>query len=132
MTAVERIHALWSAFRSGGVPAALAHVDEECEWIPGPELPRARALRGAAEVRAYLERLADDGVRLEPSLHTCEEVGDGAVLVGGRMRVVSRASLSDSPLFWLYRLHGGRVVRVESYACRRDALAAAGALARAA
>ncbi len=43
------------------------------------------------------------------------------------MRVVSRAALSDSPLFWLYRTDGERVVRVESFASREDALTAASA-----
>ena len=77
-------------------------------------------------MRAYLERVAHDGVRVEPTLHGCEEVG-GQVVVGGRMRVVSPNVLSDSPLFWLYRMRAGRVARVETYASRRAALDAAAA-----
>ncbi|MDQ4124982.1 MAG: hypothetical protein M3134_05200 [Actinomycetota bacterium] len=127
MTGVEHVHALWSTFETQGPLATLAHVDDECEWVPSPDLPEGRPIRGAAAMRSYLEQLTRAGVRFEPALHTCEAVGDGAVLVGGRMRVVSSAALSDTPLFWVYRLEGERVVRIESYASRREALTAAAA-----
>ena len=122
MTAAEQVRALWDAFASRGL-ATLDRLDDECEWDATPEFPDAPA-RGGREMRAYLERLAQDGVRVEPTLHTCEEIGDH-VVVGGRMRVVSPTVLSDSPLFWLYRIRGGRVCRIESYASRRAALDAA-------
>ncbi|HEX2086738.1 MAG TPA: nuclear transport factor 2 family protein [Solirubrobacteraceae bacterium] len=124
MSPVEQVHALWSAFASRGPLASLDHVAEECEWIPSADLPHDRPVRGAAAMREYVERLDRQGVRIEPALHTCEQLGDD-VLVGGRMRVVSRAALIDSPLFWLYRVRGGRVVRIESYVSRADALRAA-------
>ncbi|MDQ3740861.1 MAG: nuclear transport factor 2 family protein [Actinomycetota bacterium] len=126
MTAVEHVHALWSTFETQGALARLSHVDEECEWVPSGEFPEARPIRGAAAMRAYLEQLTRDGVRFEPALHTCEAIGD-RVVVGGRIRVVSSAALSDSPLFWVYRLRDERVVRIESYASRREALTAAAA-----
>ena len=125
MTAAERIRALWDSFASGTGLAALDQLGDDCEWVTSPEFPDAPA-RGGRAMRAYLERLAHDGVRLEPTLHSCEPVGDH-VVVGGRMRVVSRNLLSDSPLFWLYRMRAGRVARVETYASRRAALDAAAA-----
>ena len=125
MTAVQQIHALWSAFETAGPFAALPYVDAECEWIPSEDLPGAQPLHGTEAMRSYVERLSGDGVRIEPALHTCEALADDTVLVGGRLRVVSRASLSDSPLFWLYRVRDGRIVRIESYATRNGALAAA-------
>lgn len=124
MTPVEHVHALWRAFARAGPLASLEHVDADCEWIPPPELPGSAPVRGANAIRAYVERLIEAGVDLEPAMHTCEQVGED-VLVAGRMRVVSRAALSDSPHFWLCRLRGGRVVRIESYGCRTDALSAA-------
>ncbi len=127
MTAVERVHALWAAWERGGLTATLEHVDEGCEWMPSADLPDPRLLRGSDEVRDYLDRLRREGTRFEPALHTFEALDEETVLVGGRMRVVSRAALSDSPLFWLYRTDGERVVRVESFASREDALTAASA-----
>jgi ketosteroid isomerase-like protein len=124
VSAVEQVHALWSAFATGGVLATLDHVDEDCEWIPSSDFPDARPIQGPAEMRAYIERLTRDGVRFEPTLHTCEPVDDDTVLVGGRMRIVSRASLTDSPLFWVYRTRDERVVRIEAFGCRREALRA--------
>ncbi|HEV2812242.1 MAG TPA: nuclear transport factor 2 family protein [Solirubrobacteraceae bacterium] len=126
MTSVEHVHALWSALESGGPLAALELIDDECEWVPSPDFPEGRPIRGAQEMRAYLDELTRNGVRFEPALHTCEAVGDH-VLVGGRIRVVSRAALSDSPLFWVYRMRGERVSRIESYPSRRDALSAVAA-----
>ena len=124
MTPVEQVHALWSAFASGGALAALEHVDEDCEWLPAPDVPGGETVRGPVEMRAQLERLEAEGVRVEPSLHSCEAVGDH-VVAGGRMRIASPAMLADSPYFWLYVMRGGRVVRVESHASQRDALDAA-------
>jgi ketosteroid isomerase-like protein len=131
VTAVDQVHALWAAYATGGALATLEHVDDDCEWIMSREFPEARGVRGAAEMREYLERLTRDGIRFEPSLHTCEQVGEHAVLVGGRMRIVSRAALSDSPLFWVYRTRDERVIRIESYPSRREALDAVGRLAAA-
>jgi ketosteroid isomerase-like protein len=123
MTSVDRVTALWSAFAAGGPLATLDHLHEDCEWVPSPDLPAASAIHGADAIRGLLERMRSDGVRIEPTLHSCEAIGD-RVVVCGRMRIVSRAALSDSPLFWVYRLRDERVVRVEAYPCRRDALAA--------
>ena len=125
MSALDQVQALWSVYRSRGMLASLDHVDEHCEWIPPPSLADGRPIQGAAQMRRYIERLETNGVRFEPVLHTCEEVGDGVVVAGGRMRVVSEAALSDSPLYWVYRVEGERLVRIESYPCRSDALAAA-------
>jgi ketosteroid isomerase-like protein len=125
MTPVEQVHAMWSAYASGGALAALDLVDDDCEWLPSPDFPGARAIRGQTALRAYAERLQVDGVRVEPTLRTCEAVGDEVVVVGGRLRIVSPRMLADSPHFWLYRMREGRVARVESYASQRDALAAA-------
>lgn len=127
MTPVEQVHALWSAFETQGALESLRYVDAECEWVPSPDVRGGRPIRGADAMRDYLRQLTRDGVRFEPALHTCEPIGDDAVLVGGRMRVVSSAALSDSPLFWVYRVRAERVVRIESYPCRRDALTAADA-----
>ncbi len=123
MTSVDQVNALWSAFASDGPLATLDHLHEDCEWVPSPDVAASHVIHGTDAMRGYLERMRSAGVRIEPTLHTCEAVGD-QVVVCGRLRVVSRAALSDSPLFWVYRLRDERVVRVESYACRRDALAA--------
>jgi ketosteroid isomerase-like protein len=126
MTAVEQVHALWSAFASGGPLATLDHVDEDCEWIPSPDFPGPHAaVRGPSAMRAYFEQLTAAGVRVEPTVRTYEAVGDDVVVVAGRIRIVSPRMLADSPHFWLYRVRDGRVARVESYASQRDALAAA-------
>ena len=125
MSSVTEVQALWSVYETRGPLATLDRLPEDCEWVPPSELPSAGPIRGAAEMRAYLARLEDDGVRLEHSVHTCEELDEHVVLVGGRMRVVAKAALFDSPLFWLCRMRDERIVRIESYACRRDALSAA-------
>ncbi len=41
------------------------------------------------------------------------------------MRVVAKAALFDSPLYWLCRMRDAQIVRIESYASRSDALTAA-------
>ena len=124
MTPADRVHALWDAFAIGGALATLDYVHEDFEWVPSPDVANGRAIHGASAIRGYLEGLQREGVRIEPTLHSCEAHGD-LVVVCGRMRVVSRAALSDSPVFWVYEVRDEQVVRVAAYACRRDALAAA-------
>jgi ketosteroid isomerase-like protein len=124
MTAVDRVNALWNALEARGPLATLDHVHEECEWVPAPDVAAAKPIHGAGAIRGHLEALDREGVRIEPTLHSCEAAGDN-VVVCGRMRIVSRATLSDSPLFWVYRVREGRVIRIEAFACRRDAYAAA-------
>ena len=127
MSPVRRIQALWSVYESVGQRAMLEHLPDECEWVPPEDLPDAHVVRGPDEIRAYLKRLRRDGVRLEPALHTYELLDEHVVLVRGRMRVVANSTLADSPLYWLCRMRGDDVVRIESYACRDDALVAAAA-----
>ena len=125
---VSQIRALWSVYEAAGPLATLDRLPDDCEWVPPTDLPAAeQTIRGANEIRAYLKRLDHAGVRLEHSMHTCEALDEHVVLVGGRMRVASKASLCDSPLFWLCRMRDERIVRIESYASRSDALSAAAA-----
>ncbi len=127
MSALDRVHALWSVYHARGMLASLEHVDADCEWVLAPQFAGGRPIQGAAEMREYIERLEGSGVHFEPILHTCEQVAENVVVAAGRMRVLSNARLSDSPLFVVYRVEGERLVRIESYACRREALAAAAA-----
>ena len=125
MAALDRVQALWSTYRTRGMLASLDWIDEECEWVPSPSLRGGEPIQGASKMREYLERLERSGIRFEPVLHTFEQVAEDVVVAAGRMRVVSNAALSDSPLFWVYRVRGERLVRIESYPCRSEALAAA-------
>ena len=127
MSPLHRIQALWSVYEALGPFATIEQLPEECEWVPPPDLPDAEIIRGPQEIGAYLQRLGREGVRLEPAMHTCEALDEHLVLVGGRIRVVANAAMTDSPLDWLCRMRGDRVVRIESYACRDEALTAAAA-----
>lgn len=124
VTPADRIQALWELYQRSGPSATLPHLAADCEWTPSADLPPAGTIRGAGEIMAYLERLDRDGVRVESTMNTCEAFDEETVVVGGRVRVVSKAALSDAPLYWVCRLRDGLVARIESYPCRSDALGA--------
>jgi ketosteroid isomerase-like protein len=121
---LESVRRLWDAYEHGGFAAGVGALGEDVVWVPGAA---EGELRGAAEIRAHLERLRAEGVRLEAEPQRFEVLGDGrVVVVSGSMRVIRPTGLADSPVHWVYRGDGdGRIVRIESYGSRDEAYAAA-------
>jgi ketosteroid isomerase-like protein len=85
---------------------ALMHPDVEAQTTLGREY-----IRGTTGVLAYVRREHDGGPRTELDAHRFVVDGD-EVLAYGRMRVIDRGSLADSPAAWRFRVRAGRVTHM--------------------
>jgi ketosteroid isomerase-like protein len=77
--------------------------------------------KASGDVRRVLQLIEPDvwatigprgEARIEVDAHRLEEDGDEDVLVHGRIRVIDRGSLTDSPAAWRFTVRGGRVMAI--------------------
>jgi ketosteroid isomerase-like protein len=120
---VERVRRLWEAWERGGIDQVLEVVDPDVTWAPYGA--GGRVLRGADELRAYMEDFRDRGELVEANPYSYEEHGH-AVVVSGHLRVRTDRGMTDTQLEWVYHFRAGRLVRFEAYTSREEALAAVG------
>jgi ketosteroid isomerase-like protein len=116
------VQLMWAAFATGGMDAFLAHVEPDAELVPAM-VGRGVTLRGHDEIRRWYASVGDEGRRVESLLYETEAHGDH-VLAHGGLRVIDRAGLADTQVFWLLRMRDGMVSRAESFPSRALALAA--------
>lgn len=119
---VALVERLWHAAQREGVEAIVRLTDPSCTWRPFGA--GGRTLRGHDDLRAFFRGLAGEGVSQEARASSFEPVGE-CVLVTGSLRRRSARGLEDRQLFWLYRVHAGRLVSGEAFTSRADALASA-------
>jgi ketosteroid isomerase-like protein len=119
---VERVQRLWEAFAHGGIDEVVEIVDEDVEWRPYGA--GGRVLRGAEELRAYLEQREAQGDRIEAEVYSYEEYRD-CVLASGHLRIRTSERMTDTQLHWLYTFDGDRLVRFDAFPSRDQAFAAA-------
>jgi anti-anti-sigma factor len=126
---VEVVRALWEAYATGGLEAALDAADEGVVWQP--HVTGGRVFRGTAELREALAALTADGTSIDAELHGIEE-HDGVVLVSGTLRIDRNGACEQSAVHWAYHFRNGRLWRQSTHASRQDALDALFALRTAA
>jgi ketosteroid isomerase-like protein len=125
---VEIVRRTYPAFNRRDIPAFLDSLDPDVEWIPIMAALEERVYRGHDGVRHWLEDLAADWELFEVHTDEFRDLGD-RVLVLGRWRARGRASgvdLEDQPAAWLTELRDGKIVWMQTYSDRREALEAAG------
>jgi ketosteroid isomerase-like protein len=125
---VELAHRGLDALNRGGVDAVIDLCDPEVEWIAIPGfLPDAEDFHGHAGVRAWFEKV---GEALGELHWEAEEItGDGdRLLVALKLRTTGRASGIEGEfrIFQAWTIRGGKLVRLESYLSREEALEATG------
>lgn len=118
----EIVQRVFNLAKAGDVEGYAAHVDPDAMLHP---LVGDRVFRGPDGLREYFRELAGSDTTVDASPFRFEERGD-AVLVPGRIRVRSGGSLTDSPVFWIFKLRDGAIVRTESYGTEEEAEAALG------
>ena len=124
---VELVQGLYRAFNRRDMTSLLALLDPEVEWVPVLAVLEGRVYRGHDDVRRWVEELASDWESFEVSYDEIRDLGD-RVLVFGHWRARGRASggESEQPGTWLYEIKGGKVVRLQTFTNRDEALAAVG------
>jgi ketosteroid isomerase-like protein len=125
---VEIVRGTYPAFNRRDIPAFLASLDPEVEWIPIMAALEGRVYRGHDGVRQWIEDLAADWEHFEVQTEDFVDLGD-RVLVLGHWRARGRGSgieLEDQAAAWLSELRDGKIVKMRTYSDRREALDAAG------
>jgi uncharacterized protein len=125
---VEVVRRAFASFSQGGVPALLAYMDEDIDWVSIPGfLPDARDHRGHDGVVRWFERIEE--VFADPRWELEEVIEAGPrVFVASKLSARGQSSGApvETPLFHVVTLVHARAVRFESYLERSQALEAAG------
>jgi uncharacterized protein len=125
---VDIVRRATDPFNRRDIPALLELLDPDVEWIPIMAALEGRVYRGHEGVRRWFEDLAADWESFETSGVEYRDLGD-RVLVFGSWRARGRASgveLENRPASWLIDLKGGKIVRLQTFTDRAEALEAVG------
>ena len=120
---VEIAQRFLEACASGNLDGALAHADPKIVWNPTQE----GQAEGITAVRATMERWEDSFEDLEVTYEETIDVGDRVLVktqVSGRGRGSGVEVNTRSYMLWT--LQGNKVVRMDEFTERADALEAAG------
>ena len=124
---VELVRRVCDAFNRRDIAAFLELLDPDVEWVPILAVLEGRVYRGHEEIRGWIKDLATDWEFFEVSYEEMRDLGD-RVLVFGHWRARGRTSggQSEQPGTWLYEMKKGKVVRLQTFTNRDEALEAVG------
>jgi ketosteroid isomerase-like protein len=124
---LEVVERLFRAFNRRDMPAFLDLLDPDVEWVPILAILEGRVYRGHVEVQQWVEDLAVDWEFFEVHYEELRDLGD-RVLIFGHWRARGRASgvESEQPATWLYDIKADKVVRLQTFTDRAEALEAVG------
>ena len=116
------------ALNRGGVEAVIDLCDPEVEWVAIPGfLPDAEDFHGHDGVRAWFAKVDET---LQKVQWEAEQIADGGecLFVALKLAAAGRASgiQAELRIFQAWTIRNGRLVRLESYLSRDEALEAAG------
>ena len=113
-----------------GADDLYALLDPEVEWIPATAILEGRSYHGHEGVRQWIEDMKRDWEAFEPRPEEFLDLGDDRVLAAlGSWHARGRGG--DVPLdfpraAWLAQYREGKLVRMQSFTERQEALEAAG------
>jgi ketosteroid isomerase-like protein len=106
--AVQRLFRLRREGRVEEVVELFAHS------MDGVSLADGTRYRSRDEIRGYVQRELSGERRVEVTCTRLVEAGD-RVLVEGRMRLLTRSGLADSPAVWVFRVADGLITEVRPF-----------------
>jgi ketosteroid isomerase-like protein len=112
-----------------GVDDYYEFLDAEIEWIPITALLDGRTYRGPDGVRRWVDDIERDWAVYEIRWKEGLDLGDGRVLAFGVWDCLGRrggVELSFDHATWLIELRDGKLIRLQTFADRSEALEAAG------
>jgi ketosteroid isomerase-like protein len=124
---VQVVHGVYDCWFQGDVTRALEHLDPEIVWEAIPDAPDAGTYRGHAGVRRYMEDWLGDF-----DLHSMDfEDVIGAVdrlVVVQCARATGKGSGVETQLHYAvaYRFREDRIIEIEEFRTKAEALEAAG------
>lgn len=114
----DLVRRLWTAYREGGVEAALPLLDPAVEFVSVD----GTSYEGHDGVRRFFKSFDDQGQTFEASPYSFEGQGD-AVLVAGHRRIRSAHGTSGAYLYFVHVIREGLITRLSAHATRDAALA---------
>jgi ketosteroid isomerase-like protein len=112
-----------------GVDDYYELLDAEIEWIPITALLDGRTYRGPEGVRRWVDDIKRDWAVYEIRWKEGRDLGDGRVLAFGVWDCLGRrggVELSVDQAAWLIELRGDKLIRLQTFVDRSEALEAAG------
>lgn len=112
-----------------GVDDYYELLDAEIEWVPITALLDGRTYRGRESVRRWVDDIKRDWAVYEIRWKEGLDLGDGRILAFGAWDCLGRRGgvhLSFDQAAWLIELRGGKLIRLQTFADRSEALEAAG------
>jgi uncharacterized protein len=124
---VEIVRRMAEAFESGGLDAARDFYHPGIEWHEDPSFPEAGVYRGVEAVEAYNQQFLREFAEIHYQPRDLVEVDDHVI---GNMHIYGRGKASgaefDMSAWWVFTVENGKVIRVQAYLDRADALEAVG------
>lgn len=114
----DLVRRIWTAYREGGVEAALPLLDPAVEFVSVD----GTTYSGHDGVRRFFKTFDDQGQTFEASPYSFEGQGE-AVLVAGHRRIRSANRTSGAYLYFVHVIRAGLVSRLSAHTTRESALA---------
>jgi len=109
---------------AGDVQGVLDLIDPEMEASTLGE--GGRVFRGHEGVRDYFRSAMCATRQVETPIHELVAIDEERAVGVGRLRIRDvGAGISDAPGAWTFKVRAGKIVRVDAFRSKRDALAAA-------
>jgi uncharacterized protein len=123
---VEIVRRVFEAFEHGGIDAALPFYDPDVTWETADDEPDAGTYHGHEGIRTLVGRWVEAfDLHLEP-----EEFIDAGEHVVIPYQLYARAKSTgmeiSAPETWVFRMRNGKVIEVQEYRERAEALEAVG------
>jgi ketosteroid isomerase-like protein len=112
-----------------GAPDYWELLDPEVEWIPTSTLLEGTRYHGHDGVRQWMEDMKQDWTTFEVRPERFQDLGDDRVLILGTWRAQGRGGgvlLEFQQATWLHQFRKGKIVRLQTFTDRKEALEAAG------
>jgi ketosteroid isomerase-like protein len=124
---VEVVRRSIDAFNRGDRDAWLADFAPEAEWHTTGRFADSGVYRGRAGLERYWAELQEDIEELSFSVSDIRATGDRVFVAGkGGGRGKRSKAHSEEPIWYVVALRNRRIVRVQGFASRAEALEAAG------
>lgn len=130
-TNVEVVLDQYAATNERDFGRVMSHYADDVELVAGEPWLQTGMVKGREAVgRFYGDWLSTFDRDARFDVKEARELEDGSVLVVSDHHARGRASGVEvrGPVIWLYRLRAGKIIRVEGFASREQALEAAGLL----
>jgi ketosteroid isomerase-like protein len=125
---VEVVRQLFEAFNRDDVTAVLEAFDEDCEFYEPAEMPDtpATGFRGHEGIRRWMRNLRETGgIEFEPTAFSTSGDVILSEWIGRGLGQASRAPI-EWKTFAVMRMRDGKVLRLQAFLDRDEAIEAAG------